>query len=140
LHHRQWMIVGRMHRNKPYLAQCYRHSLTPNGKNTGASPEAVDEQVSGSLGGGYDIRRTSRNTKLNKMISDGYRWTGRIVGDEADLDTALMEFRNALSGPGDSHWTQIDNAIKIEQHRIVGIDDGRGGVHPRLPCGASGND
>jgi UDP-3-O-[3-hydroxymyristoyl] glucosamine N-acyltransferase len=54
---------------------------------------------------------------------------GRIVGDEADLGTATTQFRNAFGGTRYRDWTQIDNSIKIEQHRVVGIDDGRGCAH-----------
>jgi hypothetical protein len=63
------------------------------------------------------------------MIGDCDWRARRVVRDEADLGTAIMELGNACCGTRDRHRTQIDDSIKIEQHRVIGIDDGRGCAH-----------
>ena len=57
------------------------------------------------------------------MIGDGNWREGGVVGDKADLGTPIMKLGNAFGGTRNCHRTQIDNAIKIEKHRVVGIND-----------------
>jgi hypothetical protein len=40
-----------------------------------------------------------------------------------------MKLGNAFGGTRNCHRTQIDNAIKIEKRRIVGVNDSRRRAH-----------
>jgi hypothetical protein len=63
------------------------------------------------------------------MIRDRDWRARRVVGNEADLGTAIMKLGDACYGTRDRDRTQIDDSIKIEQHGVIGIDDGRGYAH-----------
>ena len=115
LHHRDRMVIGGMHSDQACFAQCRDDSLAPDGEDSGASTEAVDQQMCGGLSRGDDVGRGRRDTKLDQMISDRGRRAGRVVGDKADLGTTIMERRNAFCRARHGDRAQIDDAVEVEQ-------------------------
>ena len=100
LHHRHRMVIGGMHRHQACFAQRGSHSVAADGEDSGASTEAVDQQMCSGLGRGDDIRRGRRNAKLDQVVGDRDRRTGGVVGDEADLGATIMERAMPSAAPG----------------------------------------
>jgi hypothetical protein len=71
------------------------------------------------------------------MISDSDRWPSGVIGDETDLGATLVKrcypFRSARHG----NRTEVDDTIKIKQHRVVGVDDDLTGAHWLSRCSLS---
>jgi hypothetical protein len=132
LYHRHRIVIGGAHCHQSHLAQRGDHSISTDGEDSGASTEAVDQQMGSGLGRGDDIRGGRGDAKLDKVIGDGGRRAGSIVGNEADLGATSMELGNALCRAGHGERAQIDHPIKIEQHRIVGVDDCSSRIHSGL--------
>src|SRR5687767_13517386 len=131
LYHRHRLVIGRMHPYQTCFAESRNDSVAADGEDSGADTKAVDQQMCRGLGRGDNIRRSRRNAQLDQMVGDRSRRACGVVGDETDLGPTIMELRNTRCGAEYRDRTQIDDAIEIEQHRVVGVDDRRWCTHGR---------
>src|SRR4029453_5791501 len=129
---RDWMVICRMDSYQACFAQCRNDSIASDGEDSGASSEAVDQQMCSGLRRGDDVRGTRRDAKLDQMIRDRSGRAGSVVGEEADLGATIMKLRNGFDGARHGYRTQIDDAVEIEQDRVVGVDHRYGCPHSRL--------
>jgi uncharacterized protein (DUF1015 family) len=117
------MVLRRVHRAQPCVAQRPSHPLTAHDQNRRARVKILGEQTGRRHGRGNHLAGRRRDAHPPQLAGHDLGGPGGVVGDEGNRDAALPDPGQRRRGTIDRLVPDVEHPVEVEQQEVMAVHE-----------------